>query len=1059
MSQTDEFSVEIYDSNSDVPHKGNPITKLEVSPNEKYLITYSHEDNSIAIWDVENNDEGPLKLDKTLDLNDTIKGTNNFLQQMCVSDDKKLVYTYGYMDQVEQGVIYDMMNNNSEIKVDCEFKYCRYCTFNLKDELILYFDDIIYIYSVQTKNNKWNHKKAYRIPFYLMLISISLNDKVYFFFNNSIYEWDLNTEKVIKIFDNIKGMKYIEEWQLRKYIKKNIRISRDENNENLVCLRIEDRIHIYTTELRIHVASLHLNDATQLNMFIKHPVLCPLLFPLLFPLSDNISSSKFWEKCLSHLRQSDQLPKKLFQDNIQITNKYAFGILDGNIWKIDLEKIKSNMNTLYKNSDELNNSNSDEIIKNWYFDNETFETDDRLSIILSNPYSHMDIIHALFQEVLSDYEYKEELEVIQNLIRWRVINRGLTFEVQVFKKLDDSSEWSLISRITKEYQVKVKRLLGIKLINDSTIVILSRYCLRIYHLNENRKSISLIYFCFMDSDFDSKEEFLNNYKKQFSGPTLPYPNDDNYISDWVSSIKNNKEMILKYGVELLEYAIKEHELELVDDIYKKCIGYFKEENNNIAFLSIFTSTIHLLNEHYPEYISKYSSDTTMVMNSLIHPIDYNDSLHLDPFQIEAINSSLWSTIFSECKFTTVIIFTNPYIKFVTYPKDYNWFWELIKPQSNGFVETTKNKDIYKTWNGEALINFKWKKYGKFYYAIIWTGFMAFLGCFTVAATAPQQYIDDDVRNQLLFTSIILGFIHLSFEIRQIIYDPIKWIYDFWNFFDVMAFVLPIITSYLWLRTNEMNIIPLLSFSCLFLDMKFLLFFRAFEYFGVYFAIIISVARQIISFLVVLFIIIISFAHAFYILLSPRTDFSLKEYTSNNDPNNPWNVANTYQVFENGILNPNPYIIQTPNENTNMFIDFRTSVFAMYKFLTGDSSALSNWSYVDDPTLAILIVLFSLLIVVYLMNLLIGLLNSAIEKDNNKVSFLIQKAEILAEIELFYLLPNQRRWEKWFPEVFYYQASVDKTREEIKEMIKNNEWDTNDESKKYLLELLNIECNA
>ncbi|POG63060.1 hypothetical protein GLOIN_2v1690004, partial [Rhizophagus irregularis DAOM 181602=DAOM 197198] len=53
-----------------------------------------------------------------------------------------------------------------------------------------------------------------------------------------------------------------------------------------------------------------------------------------------------------------------------------------------------------------------------------------------------------------------------------------------------------------------------------------------------------------------------------------------------------------------------------------------------------------------------------------------------------------------------------------------------------------------------------------------------------------------------------------------------------------------------------------------------------------------------------------------------------------------------------------------------------------------------------------------------MNLLIGLLNIAIEEDNNRVSYLMQKAEILAEIELFYLLPHQRRWKTWFPEVMY-----------------------------------------
>jgi len=39
------------------------------------------------------------------------------------------------------------------------------------------------------------------------------------------------------------------------------------------------------------------------------------------------------------------------------------------------------------------------------------------------------------------------------------------------------------------------------------------------------------------------------------------------------------------------------------------------------------------------------------------------------------------------------------------------------------------------------------------------------------------------------------------------------------------------------------------------------------------------------------------------------------------------------------------------------------------------------------------VLFSLLIAVYLMNLLIGLLSNAIEKDNDRVSYLLQKAKV------------------------------------------------------------------
>jgi hypothetical protein len=147
-------------------------------------------------------------------------------------------------------------------------------------------------------------------------------------------------------------------------------------------------------------------------------------------------------------------------------------------------------------------------------------------------------------------------------------------------------------------------------------------------------------------------------------------------------------------------------------------------------------------------------------------------------------------------------------------------------------------------------------------------------------------------------------------------------------------VLPIYTSYYWLQ-NDVRNIQLISFSCLFLDFKFLLFFRVVESVGTYFAIIIGVAKRIFYFLLILFIIIISFAHAIFILLSPESGFSFEQRTNINDPNNPWNLASTYsKVLDDGTIDPNPYIIQRPDENTNMFINYKTALFAMYLFLTG-----------------------------------------------------------------------------------------------------------------------------
>ncbi|GET00465.1 hypothetical protein GLOIN_2v1874127 [Rhizophagus clarus] len=1086
MSQMDEFSVEIddkIDNNNDVhnvhndkidvgnnkPHNGKPITKIEVSPNEKYLVTYSGEDNSIVGWNVDNDEDEGLLKDCHFPFNSPIQFS---LIQICVSDDKKLVY-------IGHEGIYDMMNYQ-KIKLDCGvYNNYAYCTFNLEGNLILYYNDvesaIIFFYSAQAEKTVLKCERMYKMPKNIkdyIFISISKYDKLYLLSNNSIYEWNIVTEKRTKLIVIDEEIKY-----------KDTRIS---SNEDFVCLKIKNKIIIYSVELEIPIASLDINNVIQLRKFAKHPVLCFLLFPLLLPLlNDNIPSSNGYWGTIMRNRRKKFWSKLQISNNIKATNKYIFGALDADIWKIDLKEIIQNITSSYKNFNELNSDNPgelnfDEFIENsmvikeeiLYFDND-FKFDEKINMVYDHLHvlllnSYTETIRVLSQDIDSNVlETRNVFE--QNSIKWHIYNshQEKTINLHVFKKNNDNDEWNLICTRVEKFEIARPTLLKIKLFGDSYIILITRLGPLIYHFNESDRSISLIYFYYI---YLSNKEIIPHYKKVYSKSTLPLPNYESfkYNDNWVLDAKHNKEILLKYGVELLTFAIKEHKLELIDEIYKECINYFKQDlKNNRMFLSVITSTLPLLNEYYPEYILRYSLDTTMIIDSPSFRIEYpNSNLHLFSFLypqiINITHSILWfkynilmrriynnhkilfaiiifiqflvilltfpvyfaifyllskynyindisesdmfsiyfiipdiiTSKFSKRLTTPTIIFMNPFINFVTYPKDYNWLSELIWPQSSPFVKTV-NRDIYKTWSGESLINFKWNNYGKHYYAIIWIGFMAFLGCFTAAATIP--HIDDNIRNKLLISSIVLGVIHLSFEIRQMIYDFNKWIHDFWNLFDVIAYVLPIFTSIIWLQSKYSNILV--------------------------------------------------------------SQFSFDQHTNNDDPNNPWNLVTTYyQVFENGTVNPNPYIIQPPNGNTNMFVDFRTAIFAMYKFLTGDSSALSNWSYTDNPSLAIMIVLFSLLIVVYLMNLFIGLLNNAIEKDNDRVSYLVQKAEILAEIELFYLLPHQRRWYTWFPDVIYYYANVDKSREKIKEMNDKGEWKTNEfpELRKNLMEKLNIQ---
>ncbi|GBC02452.1 hypothetical protein RclHR1_04630008 [Rhizophagus clarus] len=688
----------------------------------------------------------------------------------------------------------------------------------------------------------------------------------------------------------------------------------------------------------------------------------------------------------------------------------------------------------------------------------------------------MDDVHALFKEVISDFKGKRELTLIQNLIKWEINNlNDIGVELQIFQQID-VNKWNLICKRVENFNNFIKIfLLGIKLLNNDDILLLTTIGLFIYHFNEKKRSITLKYFYYMKSQ--KSNELLYFYKKVFSKQNLPLSNCDSFkISDgWVMDIKDNKECLLKYGVELLKFAIKDQKLELIDDIYKKCINYFREDLRINKIYSLETTMIidypsynieyknnelHLYSFQYPQIINITRSILWIKYNILMGKLSENhmkifiviqlliilliipllpiyfiafyilSKYHfINDFYTNDVLSLYFEAVEKLSKHRTmpIITFMSSYIKFMNYPKDYNWFLELILPQPSPFVETISN-NIYKTLDGEALINFKWNSYGKYYHSMIWITFMALLGCFNTAAKLPQQYIGDNVQRRLLIASIILGFIHLSFEIRRFIYNPAKWMKDIGNLFDAFVYTLPIYTSILWLQTNDDDQI-------------------------------VSIAKRVMFFFLCFIIVILaSFAYAFYILLSPKMNYSLDERVVNDDPNNPWNLASTYQVFENVTsIYSNLFILQTPDENTNMFSTFFTSLFATCLLLTGDTSSLSNWPYEKNPSLMILVILFTFIMTIYILNVFITLFGEAM-KDGD--SYLLRKAEHLAKIELFYLLPNQRRWKSWFPEVIHYSTSVEKARKEIKQMIENKEWNTNvfPELKQDLLDKLRIDDN-
>ncbi|EXX50213.1 hypothetical protein RirG_273010 [Rhizophagus irregularis DAOM 197198w] len=99
-------------------------------------------------------------------------------------------------------------------------------------------------------------------------------------------------------------------------------------------------------------------------------------------------------------------------------------------------------------------------------------------------------------------------------------------------------------------------------------------------------------------------------------------------------------------------------------------------------------------------------------------------------------------------------------------------------------------------------------------------------------------------------------------------------------------------------------------------------------------------------------------------------------------------------------------------------------------MTGDTT---NLEFQKNPELIVIWISFSVFTVIYLLNLFIGLLNEEIQKIDKKTLFLHQRAEILAEIELFNLFPSQRRLKSWFPDHIYYYVNVDELQRKLNEI--------------------------
>ncbi|CAG8631927.1 116_t:CDS:2 [Rhizophagus irregularis] len=533
--------------------------------------------------------------------------------------------------------------------------------------------------------------------------------------------------------------------------------------------------------------------------------------------------------------------------------------------------------------------------------------------------------------------------------------------------------------------IKVPHILSYELLNDQNLVLINMRGIDIYSINEfglkhqyfwHNDEWDRIYKKFIKDhgnkfnasfiDKYYKPLFINVYNSEFNDSKYLIPlsrlncNDakeiiEDFINDTVAlsrfglemlkmaisdkidyqlikqlatGIIDNEMAISKFGTEILNIAFKENYHDVVYQTIDKIIKSTQDYSETyMTFISLFLKN---LCEYYPDSIVKYILSTSIILSPYCNKIknSKNTSLYSYSKNIYVKESNMDNNYFKIIlsflkelwirEETQTVSFIVPFPRICEY-NDNPWNKFIYEPKSILFCNIDGDH-LYNWWNFAAIVDYKWKTFGWIYYYLNWFFYTIFYICYSLASALDQNSIPDSYFKLLFIISIVLGSIFLIFEIRQFLWNTKLYVNDVWNLFDIGSYLLPIITAILWFINKSL---PswLTAISIILISFKFLLFFRVIKSFGIYFAIIIGVAKKVFPFLMLLFFIILGYAQAFFIILKS---------TNENDDNDPQNLATKYDfINSDGTINNTTKLIQETDSNTNLFNWFPTSLLAVY----------------------------------------------------------------------------------------------------------------------------------
>ncbi|GBC16963.2 hypothetical protein GLOIN_2v1483183 [Rhizophagus irregularis DAOM 181602=DAOM 197198] len=744
--------------NSRDAHYGNKISSVSISPNGTYAVTYCGDDNSIEGWIIEDsklvlNSKSPFKLSDSFYIL-----TEKSIRIKVNNSQIVCCYTRnnysGYDDKYIKIEVYQMTSEPRLIKLNPPIKFWP----DSYEWPIFNFkknNDLIIFQSNILSVYSQNNK----INGDLILKSSSrLSGRI---IGVTI---DVDNDNIWAISDN-----YLFKWDLETL---ELKFSYSLGFTVIYNIDMKDKDLTIISKANLTIVKYY-NEIVIFSKDVHYPI------RKIQTEISNIKVKLLYDSQNYYLLVFN-MPKKDEKQNIFLYHPSDINKKPVDISKIFKEDNSNNNFILYEYNSEskvaiglvngrfscINLSN-----KKWheFFDKEIEESSTPFEKDVCNDtllVPDMENIKSLFLKKRTIIYTFKMLEFKDKKYHWRILKEGNGYVLSVL----DSNGVSCSKKV-------IPRLRNFEILGNNALVIrLDNYQLIIF-----------------EYDHDNKEIKESSFINKFSGNILPITdintvgvckkNTDFYAiwSEMIISLIEDDKYFEKYGATLLPMLIKSNDPKSahhIKEIYNKCIKLVKEDlKRNLKLLNIITSSMYDLYKKYPDYLTQFNSEMFLV---------------LDPYFEKTNNNSN------------------------DYPSKYNWWKEIIYPPSNNFIKTCK-KEFYTNWNGEAVIDFKWKKFGRLYYFIIWLIFIAFLICFTIASY-PTNSLSQEIRIKLYKTSIAFGFFHLIFELRQFIWSPKKYL-NIWNVFDLSAYLSVTITSIYLIKYDN---VPdwALSVSCLLLDLKF-----------------------------------------------------------------------------------------------------------------------------------------------------------------------------------------------------------------------------------------------